>query len=237
MKRYRKLLFVCIATCSLFLGGCGDALHELTVEEEALIVHYAAYAVAKHNIQQKDGMSGVAIPEIEPQDTESVDTPEDTEVLDDTQISDNQGGTSETPQAENTTLTMADVMGHNELTIVYEGSSVSNNYVEGSAYSIDASTGNTYYIMKFILLNTTEADVEVENVTKGLKFKLLYGDKTASSESTFLMTDLSTYYGTIPAGQSVETVLLFEVSEVDAEQITEPKLQVLTDNTLKNVKL
>lgn len=238
MKRYKRLLFICIAACSLLLGGCGDALHELTVEEENLIVHYAAYAVAKHNIQQKDGMSGVLIPEAEPENTESVDTPEDTEVTDDTQTPDGQGGTGDIPQVDNTTVTMADVIGHSsDLTVVYNGSYVSNNYIEGSAYSVDASAGNTYYIMKFILLNTTEAEVEVENVTKGLKFKLVYGDKTVSSESTFLMTDLSTYYGTIPAGQSVETVLLFEVPEDSVEQITEPKLQILIDNVLKNVKL
>ena len=237
MKSYKRLLFICIAACSLFLGGCGDALHELTVEEESLIVHYAAYAVAKHNIQQKDGMSGVLIPEAEPENTESVDTPDGTEV-DDTQTPEGQGGTSDTPQVEDTTVTMADVIGHSsELTVVYNGSYVSDNYIEGSAYSVDASAGNTYFIMKFILLNTTETDVEVENVTKGLTFKLIYGDKTISSESTFLMTDFSTYYGTIPAGQSVETVLLFEVPEEGAEQITEPALQILIDNVLKNVKL
>ena len=237
MKSYKRLLFICIAACSLFLGGCGDALHELTVEEESLIVHYAAYAVAKHNIQQKDGMSGVLIPEAEPENTESVDTPDGTEV-DDTQTSEGQGGTSDTPQVEDTTVTMADVIGHSsDLTVVYSGSYVSDNYIEGSAYSVDASAGNTYFIMKFILLNTTETDVEVENVTKGLTFKLIYGDKTISSESTFLMTDFSTYYGTIPAGQSVETVLLFEVPEEGAEQITEPALQILIDNVLKNVKL
>ena len=51
------------------------------------------------------------------------------------------------------------------------------------------------------------------------------------------MTDFSTYYGTIPAGQSVEAVLLFEVPEEAAEQITEPVLQIFQDNVYKNIKL
>ncbi len=238
MKRYKRLLFICIAACSLFLGGCGDALHELTVEEESLIVHYAAYVVAKHNIQQKDGMSGVYIPEAVPENTESVETPENTEISDNTQMPEGQGGTTETPQVNDTTVTLAEAIGHSsDLTIAYGGSYVSDNYIEGSAYSIDASAGNTYYIMKFVLSNTTDADVEVENVTKGLSFKLLYGDKSVASEVTFLMTDFSTYYGTISAGQSVETILLFEVPQADAEQITEPKLQILIDNKLNDVKL
>ena len=236
MKRYKRFLFICIAACSLCLGGCGDSLHELTVEEEALIVHYAAYVVAKHNIQQKDGMSGVPIPDAIPENTETVDTPVDTE---DTQNPQGQGdGTVDAPQVEDTTITLAEAIGHaNDLTIAYGGSYTSNNYIEGSAYSIDASAGNTFYIMKIVLSNTTEADVEVENVTKGLNFKLVYGDQNVNAEVTFLMTDFSTYYGTIPSGQSVETVLLFEVPEASAEQITEPTLQILIDNALKNVKL
>ena len=151
MKRYKRLLFICIAACSLSLGGCGDALHELTLEEEALIVHYAAYAVAKHNIQQKDGMSGVYIPEAEPENTEVVDVPENTETPDDTQMPEGQGGdTGDAPQVDDSTVTMAEAIGHsNDLSITYGGSYISNNYIEGSAYSIDASAGNTYYIMKF----------------------------------------------------------------------------------------
>ena len=238
MKRYKRILFVCIAACSLCLGGCGDALHELTVEEEALIVHYAAYAVAKHNIQQKDGMSGVYIPEAEPENTEGTDTTEDTQNPDDTQSPDGQGGTGDVPEVDNTMVTLADAIGHgSDLVVTYTGSVIADDYVEGSAYAVDASEGKTFFIMKFLLVNTTQAEVEVENVTKGLKFKLVSGEISVNSKSTFLMTDFSTYYGTIPAGQSVETVLLFEVSETDAEQIAEPALQIQIDDVFKNVKL
>lgn len=239
MKRYKRFLFVCIAACSMVLGGCGDTLHELTAEEEDLIVHYAAYVVAKHNIQQKDGMSGVVIPESTPQDTESVESSDDTETVEDTQSP--EGGTEgsgEGQEVVDNTVFLADAIGHgSDLTITYGGSYVADNYIEGSAYSIDASEGHTYYIMKFTLTNTTEADVTVDNVTKGLAFKLLSGDVTANSEVTFLMTDFSTYYGTVPAGQSVETILLFEVAESSAESLLEPTLQIIIDNEIKNVKL
>lgn len=239
MKRYKRFLFVCIAACSLFLGGCGDALHELTVEEEALIVHYAAYVVAKHNIQQKDGMSGVAIPEAETQDTESVETPVDEETTENTQIVEGEdGSTGETSEVNDTTVMLADAIGHgSDLTITYGGSYIADNYIEGSAYSVDASAGKTYYIMKFTLTNMTQEDVLVDNVTKGLSFKLTSGEMSVTSEVTFLMTDFSTYYGTISAGQSVETVLLFEVSETVVESITQPDLQIIINNEIKNVKL
>ena len=238
MKRYKRILFVCIAACSLCLGGCGDALHELTLEEESLIVHYAAYAVAKHNIQQKDGMSGVYIPETEQEESETTEIPEDTQTPEDTENPNGQDGTVDVPEVEDTTVVLADAIGHgSDLTITYSGGVVTKNYVEGSAYSIDATEGNTFFVMKFNLTNITESDVEVENVTKGLKFKMVSGETSVNSEVTFLMTDFSTYYGTIPAGQSVEAVLLFEVPEETAEQITEPGLQILLDNVYKNVKL
>lgn len=239
MKRCKRLLLVCIAACSLILGGCGETLHELTPEEEALIVHYAAYVVAKHNIQQKDGMSNVYIPEVEEQETESVDTPLDTELPEGTQTPEGEGGTpGEETEVENTTVLLADAIGHSaDLTITYAGSYVADNYIEGSAYSLDATEGNTFYIMKFTITNATEADVMVDNLTKGLSFKLESGDVSAKSEVTFLMTDFSTYVGTIAAGQSVETILLFEVPESSAEAILEPTLQIIIGNEIKNVKL
>ncbi len=236
MKRYKIILFVCIAACSLLLGGCGDELHELTAEEEDLIVHYAAYVVAKHNIQQKDGASGVVISETETQDTESVEEIEDTQIVEGTETG--EGGSGETAIVDGGTVSLSDAIGHgSDITVTYAGSYVADNYIEGSAYSVDASAGKTYYIMKFTLTNTTQADVIVDNVTKSLGFKLNSGDLSVKSEVTFLMTDFSTYYGTIPAGQSVETILLFEVPESDAESILEPNLQIIIDNETKNVKL
>ncbi len=232
MKRYKRTLFICIAVCSLFLGGCGESLHELTAEEENLIVHYSAYVVAKHNIQQKDGMSGVYVPEAE--NSETVDVPNGTENPE----GGNGTGTGDAPVVEDTSVTLAAAIGHSsDLVITYTGSYVADNYIEGSVYSVDADAGKTFYIMKFMLTNITQEDVVVENVTKNLGFKLSSGELSVKAESTFLMTDFSTYYGTISAGQSVETVILFEVPEGDAEGITAPALQILLNNELKNVKL
>lgn len=230
MKKYKRYLFVCIAACSLLLGGCGDALHELTAEEEAVIVHYAAYVVAKHNIQQKDGMSSVYIPEgmLEEEDSQ---TPDDTQNPED--------GEGDSGEVVPSGVKLAEAIGHgSDLTITYDGYTVSDSYVEDNVYAIDAANGKTYYIMKFTITNVTGADVAVENVTKNYKFKMTSGDVSANSvQNTFAMKDLSSYVGTIPAGQSVQTVLLFEVSKDKIESITEPNLQIIIGNEAKNVIL
>ena len=56
MKKGMRLLAVLSATV-LLVSGCGTQMYELTEDEETLITQYAAYAIGKHNIRQKDGMT------------------------------------------------------------------------------------------------------------------------------------------------------------------------------------
>lgn len=235
MKKYKKLLVVCISACMFLLSGCGTELYELTVEEEDLIVHYAAYIVAKHNIQQKDGAVNVYIEE----DISSEDTQATTESESQTDTEDGSGG-GEGGEGGDVSgeVTLAEAIGHaQDLTITYGGSYVAENYIEGGAYSVDAEAGKTFYIMKFTLTNHTAADVNVDNVTLNPTFRIKTETMTKNAEVTFLMTDLSTYVGTIAAGQSVETILLFEVPLEGAEQITNPTLQIIVNKEQKVVKL
>lgn len=240
MKKANRYLVVCLAACTLLLSGCGAQMYELTAEEEDIIVHYAAYVVAKHNIQQKDGVSNVVVTDEELEDVEENVEPE-------TELGEEVVGggedisgetTSETQEVDDTTVSLAEVIGHaSDLTVTYTGSYVADNYIEGDAYSVDAATGKTFYVMQFTLTNTTAGDVAVNNAAINPIFKLVSGDVNVKSEVTFLTYDFSTYVGTIPAGQSVETILLFEVNEAQAEGVLEPILQITVDNETKNVKL
>lgn len=109
--------------------------------------------------------------------------------------------------------------------------------MEGSAYVVDADAGKTFYVMKFKMTNITNEDVTVDNASKSPIVKLVSEAVTVKSEVTFLTGDFSTYQGTIKAGESVETILLFEVSESVAEQIKAPTLQITVGNLTKNLKL
>ena len=234
MNKFKRLLFLGVAVMMLFLTGCGTQLYELTAEEEELIVHSAAYFVAKHNIQQKDGVNGVPLPESFEE--------EESEVESETETGDGESGSgseSDTPSkpAENE-VSLAEVIGHkDDLKVTYEGSYVANTYMEGAAYVVDAQPGKTFYVMKFKMTNTTAQDVQVNNATKSPIVKLVSDAVTVKSEVTFLTSDFSTYQGTIKAGESVETILLFEVSEGVAQQISSPTLQITVGNSTKNIKL
>ena len=230
MKKFKRFLCIGVAMMMLLLTGCGTQLYELTAEEEELIVHSAAYFVAKHNIQQKDGVNGVPLPDSFEEETESETGTEDEE--------DVSGGTDESTKPVDEGMALAELIGHKDtLSISYEGSYVANSYKEGNAYIVDAEAGKTFYVLKFKLTNTTDQEVEVNNATKSPIVKLVSDAVTVKSEVTFLTTDFSTYQGTIKAGESVETILLFEVSETVAEQITAPTLQITVGNSTKNMKL
>lgn len=242
MKKQKRYLFIGVIMASLFLSGCGTQLYELTKEEEDLIVHSAAYFVAKHNIQQKDGVSAVVDPDsivLESEEEESVEgvTEQETEMAEEV-ISPSGGADGEETPVDDTRTTLAEAVGHSaDLSIAYTGSYIADNYIEGDAYSIDAENGKTFYIMQFAVTNLTEADVLLDNVTLNPLFKLVSSEVNVKAEVTFLTTDFSTYMGTIPAGETVETILLFEISEAQAEQITAPNLQITVDNAIKSIKL
>ncbi len=238
MKKFRRYLFIGIAVMTLFLTGCGTQLYELTAEEEELIIHSAAYFVAKHNIQQKDGVSGVTLPDsFDEEDSESESETSETE-SEGTNDGSGAGSQTDSSKPSEDMVSLAQLIGHeDDLKVTYEGSYVANSYMEGSAYVVDAEAGKTFYVMKFKLTNTTGQDVTVNNATKSPIVKLVSDVVTVKSEVTFLTSDFSTYQGTIGVGESVETILLFEVSESVADKITAPTLQITIGNSTKTIKL
>lgn len=239
MKKDRRYLLIGMTVFSLFLGGCGTSVFELTAEEEELIVHSAAYFVAKHNIQQKDGVSNVIIEEETESETESESVTEiETESQDNTSTGDGEGSTSTEETLVETGISLAEAIGHaTDLKITYEGSYLADNYVEGAAYSVDAAEGCTYYVMKIKLTNISGGDVEVNNAAVNPIFKLVSEAVSVKSEVTFLNSDFSTYIGTIPAGQSVDTIILFEVPDAKAESVSAPVLYITIGNDTEKIKL
>ena len=148
------------------------------------------------------------------------------------------GGGTDTGKPAGETITLAELIGHkDDLKVTYEGSYVSNTYMEGAAYIVDAEKGKSFYVMKFKMTNTANKDIEVNNASKSPIMKLVADGVNVKSEVTFLNSDFSTYQGTIKAGESVETILLFEVSEKVVEKIKAPKLQITVEKSTKTIKL
>ena len=229
MKKYKRYLFNAIAVMLMGLTGCGTELYELTAEEENLIVHAAAYYVAKYNIQQKDGVTGVELPDSFEDETENSESG-----------SGNAGSADVGNQSKpaDDMAALAELIGlEGKIKISYEGSYVANTYKEGSADIVDAEKGKTFYVMKLKLTNITGSDIEINNALKSPIVKLVCDSVKVKSEVTFLTSDFSTYQGVVKAVKSVETILLFEFSEKSVEKIVSPTLQITIGNSTKSIKL
>lgn len=214
MKNKRIRLFTVIFAMLFVLTGCAEPLHELTEEEEELIVHYSAYAVAKYNIYQKDGMTSAELSEDDMNETEE-NTESEEITQDNTGVNGTtgQGNTSKDESSANpkATTSLAKAVGQENLTVTYNGLEVSEHYQEGGYYSLDAESGRTYLIMNFTLKNSTQSEQTVDAFTSEHSYSIDISGKNYSEKKTFLTYSLSTYQGTLDAGKSVDVVLLFEV--------------------------
>ncbi len=234
MKKYKKILAIGIAIMSFLLSGCGTPMYELTAEEEELIVHAAAYYVAKYNIYQKDGISRVYGDD---EDDSTTTKPDDSE-----NDSENSSGDSNTENnsgnSDKDTITIAEALGMNSgLQITYKGGETAAYVSEGDGYSVDAGPGFVFYVMNFEVKNTTDKDITVDNTSVVSVFKFTSGNIKTKSSVSFLPFDLSTYKGTISAGESENMVLLFKVKEADAGAIKNPKLEITVDGKTKTIEL
>ena len=60
MRRTRIKMMAAVMAATMLLGGCGDALYDLTDDEENVIVNYAAHIVTKYNTYQREGLTYVS---------------------------------------------------------------------------------------------------------------------------------------------------------------------------------
>lgn len=207
MKKKMRLMAAC-AAITLLLGGCGTSMYDLTEEEEGLIVQYAAYALAKHNIYQKDGMTDAKPEEAEIRETEE---PEDLEKPK-TEASGN-AGQSFSGETKQETISLAKALGvEGKCEITKSGSSVTGSYQEGTYFTVNASEGRKLMVMAFQLKNTKNKTVSIDMSASGCSFEACFDGKNRVSEKkSFGGKILSSYSGEIKSGGTIKLYLLFEV--------------------------
>ncbi len=243
MRKKSIIMLAIVLAASLLMSGCGTAMYELSEEEQEIIVNYAAYVVAKHNLDQKDGLRYVSPDAYLESDTEDGEEP-DSEMQDETEAPepDTDGGTgsvpTDKPQTEGT-VTIAEAIGQADvLEAEYKGFYLTDNYKEGSYFSIDAKSGRKLVMVEVKLTNPTDGEVAVDVLSQGIRFQAcFYGDTWIRQDSTLLLYDLSTYQGTLAAGESVDTVLMFEIPLEQENSVIGADLRVIMDGATYTIVL
>lgn len=236
MKK-RNVQIAAIAMAGLMLTGCGDAAYDLTDSEESIIVNYAAHMVTKYNTYQKEGLTYVNMEEdTEEADSEAPVAPDDT--ADDVNASGGNGAEATANAAEaESAASLDEIFGQDGLSLSYVGARLEASYVEDSYYALQADPGYTYLVVGIDITNNSEADVDVDYLSRQPKFSAtVNGEARSQAETTILMQDFSTYQGTVNAGGTVETVLLFQVSD-SVESVDDLVLEVSVDGSNYQINL
>lgn len=228
MKRSRvQMTAVALATLML-LGGCGDAPYDLTEKEEDLIVNYAAHVVTKYNSYQKEGLTYVNLEAAEEEEVATEGTMVEETVADGQTDTGEDTQSTESENVEESTdlgypkVTLAELFGEQGLAVDYVGMRLADSYIKADYYALYPDAGKVYLVMGIDITNESEAVMAVDYLSKGAMFRIVVnGETTSFSETTMLMEDFSTFEDTLEAGETRETVLLFQVPETvtSADQV------------------
>lgn len=234
----RKIGAFFVACMLVFLTGCGDEMYPLTEEEENTVVTYAAHIVAKYNKSQTEGLVYIAPEPEEEKVKEDVEEP-----VQEPEAPQESADASQPQQPETTdqqvapeemavTASVNEALGLGEVEAVYQGYEVKDHYVEGDYYSVDANAGKRFVVMHFDLTNKAAEAMNCDILSAGPVFTLqVNGSSRVEADTTILLDDLSTLSTNLEPGQTVQTVLLFQVSDEVAEEIRNIDLSVYVNQT------
>lgn len=225
MKKKTIVTTICIG--SLFLSaGCGATLPELTEDQEEAIVEYAADVVMRYTRNYDSKLVDLSLYEEETQPEETQEAPPTEETSPQTPDTPVVDISEEEPEGD-----IAQVLLPEGVTLSFTGSRAVDTYPDGDSanpyFAMDASAGNKMLVLEFLLSNTTGETREIDLYSMAPRFTLLINDtEKVPVLATMLLDDLSTYMGSLEAGEEVKLVLIAEVDESLAESITALRLSV-----------
>ncbi len=236
-KSWIKIL--AIGAAGICLTGCGNAIPEMTPQQQELVVEFAAGELLKFD--QKHTTKLVPIEMIQEEEESSQ---EDASVLDEKEdpstnaVKENEDGEEEGIPADEVTVidqtqeeVPESVDGFLELTgisITYTGYELTDSYPPEVAddifFFMNATANNKLLVLKFQVENVSSESVELDFAHRQTRYKIVVNGEEQNALTTMLLNDMAYFQGTLAAGESVELVLVGEVSNEQMDQITSLEL-------------
>ena len=261
MKSNRILLFASVLCFSLLATGCGEPLMEMTSEEEAIISLYSAKAVAKFNKNQVIGIANARVkkgeleegykPNEEEDDTEPIEGDENAEetepqidpetgepIVDASQDAEEAAeidASDDSSKDEGYSFTEA--VGIEGVDFICSEFDVSSEYKPSSSFILSKVNGKQYLVLNIEATNKSDAAVDFSKYTKRSYSLSLNGGEKSKSQFTPLTNDLSSYKGTLKAGETKSFVLVFLFSDSAVDSITSLQLFVTSDDTTRGTTI
>ncbi|MDE6531709.1 MAG: hypothetical protein K2K96_13205 [Lachnospiraceae bacterium] len=240
MKNYMAGVFMAFvgAVLTMSLSGCGNAIPDMTEEQQGMVTEYAAQLLLKYDANYQNTIL-----------TEEQSREAEEELIRDAELAalvqeqqamqqaaeenKSEGGREESSEPAEPVYTDVDsFLGlSGSVEIEYAGYLVCDSYPEGTeendwqGVARATSTNSKLVVFTFTLKNVSGSDYMLDMASLGAKFSFrINGNITKTSLTTLLTNDLMMYRDTIPAGESVDVVLLIEMPTADTENFTSIKM-------------
>lgn len=224
--RKRLIGGLAVICSALIATGCGNAIPEMTQEQQELVVEYAAGVVLKHDKNYEGKLVELTLEETQVEEAEAVPThenepepemaePETAEVT----VIDN------TENAETVIYSIESFLQLDAVSITYEGYEIDDFYPNENEsddiyFIMNATDGNKLLVLKFRAENISNTDTELDIAQSNIRFKIDVDGVEKNALTTLLLNDLAYYHGALAAGESTELVLVCEISDERTEEIS-----------------
>jgi len=242
MMKRRICIIPLIMAVTLGMSACGNAIPDMSAAQMQAVGDYAAITLMQYDADHRSRLVDLElVAQVEAQRREQAEAEaqrqeqeaaaqeesgmrptENTPVI----------GTDGVPESE--PISMEEALNLPEgVTITYREMTVCDSYPEGneSFFSMTATAGNRFLVLKFDLYNGSGQDQYIDILSQGAVFKVTAnGNFTRRALTTMLMDDLPNYQGNVAAGGSVETVIVVEVESSVADNISSLSLDLKNDS-------
>ncbi|MCI8286653.1 MAG: hypothetical protein HFH89_03135 [Lachnospiraceae bacterium] len=244
MRRGRGLtVLLTVAALALGLTGCGEnQIPDLTDEEIQAVGEYVAITLMKYDINHQSRLMELTAPEVIPEVPVQgqEEKPSGMGPVDDTPVVDSSG----TAAPGNTSFSLEEVIGLPEgVTAAFLEHTVCDSYPNESdsmsmGFSLDASEGRKLLVLHFSLTNATEQEQEVDLFSSDTIYSITVNeDYIRRALTTLLPDDMGTYKENLSAGGSASAVLVIEIEEQMADNITSVSLKVKNEDKVAAIQL
>lgn len=240
-----KKRMICAAGVILAVSvtGCGNAIPEMSGQQEELVVEYASDVLLRHSknygsklvdislVQQADERKAEmerameAMKASQAQEDQEADSDEAEEPENKVDIIDNTGGAAS--ESVSSPATIEDFLKIDSVRISFDGFSAEDFYPDQGEelfFVMNATEGNRLLVLKFRTENLSQSELSLDIAQSETRFKIAVNGVEKNALTTMLPNDLANFAGTLGGGESMEMVLICEIPAQEAEEISSLEL-------------
>ncbi|MCR5755043.1 MAG: hypothetical protein K6G30_09575 [Acetatifactor sp.] len=223
MKKHLYLISISCIMAMLFLSACGGDYPEMSPDEEEVIGEYAARILLKYDANNRSRLvSRVEVEEKEEKDRQRRQMIEEVKRMEseatEKNTSESKTSDAQSEQAPEEQLPLEEVLGLPQgVTVVYQGYEMFDSYPGGETadfFSLDATEGKRLLVCRFTIMNLSGAEQYIDFLNQNVTSRITINDDySRNALVTMLEDDLLTYAANVGDGETVNTVVVFEIDE------------------------